>query len=70
MKNLYIIGEAARQLPVEVREQISEIEWRKISGFRNVLAHVYFGIDDDIVWSIIQSNVPELTTAVRDYLKR
>jgi len=46
VRNLEIIGEAARCLPEEVRVSSREVEWRKIVGLRNVLIHQYFGINN------------------------
>ena len=55
VRNLEIIGEAANHLPKQVQSQAPDIDWRKIVGLRNVLAHAYFGIDDDILWDIVQN---------------
>jgi uncharacterized protein with HEPN domain len=53
LRNLEIIGEAAKHLPSEARQLASDIEWKKICGFRDYLTHAYFGVDTDIVWSVI-----------------
>lgn len=60
MRNLEVIGEAAKHIPEEVRQQNPSVPWRKISGFRDVAAHEYFGIDTDVVWSLITHEVPAL----------
>lgn len=65
MRNLEIIGEAAKAIPDEVRTQAPDIEWRKVAGLRDVLAHVYSGIDNQIVWDVIHSKIPELLNALR-----
>ena len=49
VRNLEIIGEAARNIPAEIKEKYPDVEWRKISDFRNILALEYFGIDNDLV---------------------
>jgi uncharacterized protein with HEPN domain len=60
MRNLEIIGEAAKHIPEGVRKKNSRIAWRKISGLRDVVIHEYFGIDHDIIWSILIEEIPTL----------
>lgn len=68
--NLEIIGEAAKQIPDEVRILMPDIEWRKAAGLRDMLAHAYFGIDNTILWDVIENKVPELQQAVKALLTR
>lgn len=70
VRNFEIIGEAAGKIPEEIREKYPSVEWRKISDFRNVLAHEYFQIDFDIMWDIIENKLPELIRQVRDILEK
>ena len=60
VRNLEIIGEAARQLPEEFTRQHKQIEWRKIAGLRNRIVHAYFGLDLEIIWQILRSDLPAL----------
>lgn len=60
LRNLEIIGKAAKNLPPEIRERTPTIEWRKIAGLRDTIAHGYFGIDSVILWSVVAEKVPEL----------
>lgn len=57
MRNLEIIGEAAKHIPEEVREQHPEVDWRKITGFRDVAIHEHF---PDVIWDIVTEKVPDL----------
>lgn len=57
-RNLEIIGEAANRLPQTFKVQHPEIEWRQIIGLRNRIVHDYFNIDMEIVWAIIQNDLP------------
>ena len=63
--NLEIIGEAAKNVPEDVRLRYPDIEWRKIAGLRDVIAHEYFGIDDEILWDIIQNKIRSLQREVK-----
>ncbi len=58
VRNLEIIGEAANRLPRDFTTQHSAIEWHKIIGLRHRIVHDYFNIDVEIVWEIIQRDLP------------
>ncbi len=60
VRNLEIIGEAANRLPEEFVTKYSEIEWPKIVGLRHRIVHDYFGVDLNIIWEILQKDLPAL----------
>jgi len=60
LRNLEILGEAAKKVPDELKHQYPSVDWRGIAGFRDVLAHAYFALDEDTLWDIIARKVPEL----------
>ena len=60
MRNLEIIGEAAKRIPPEVRRQYPGIDWSKVAGLRGVVIQQYFGLDVDILWDIITQKLPAL----------
>ncbi len=60
IRNFEVIGEAANRIDPDFKLQHPEIEWRRLRGFRNRIVHDYFGIDYEIVWSIIESDLEEL----------
>ncbi len=64
IRNLEIIGESVKKLTPEARALAPQIDWRKISGLRDILAHAYFGIDKDIIWDVVANKVPELRRAL------
>ena len=60
IRRLEIIGEAAKKIPQNFRDQYPDIEWRKIAGLRDVLIHGYFGIDIEKIWQIVKKDIPKL----------
>ncbi len=68
VRNLEIIGEAAKHISEELRNKLPQVDWRKASGLRDMLSHVYFGIDNDILWDVIQNKVPHLLEVVNEFL--
>jgi uncharacterized protein with HEPN domain len=60
VRNFEIIGEAANRIALDFQTNNPELEWKRIRGFRNRIVHEYFGIDYEIVWEIIESNLDEL----------
>ncbi|MDO8672914.1 MAG: DUF86 domain-containing protein [Dehalococcoidia bacterium] len=67
-RHLQIIGEAAGRLPVEFTDGHPEIEWRNIAGLRNRIVHEYFGVDSELVWEIVRTNLPELKKSLEGLL--
>jgi len=71
MMNFIVIGEMAEKLTEEFRLSTnSKIDWFKIKGFRNIIAHNYFGIDAEEVWQIIENNMTALEANIKKLLNR
>lgn len=60
VRNLEILGEAVRQLPEDFIARNPEVPWRQIAGLRNRIVHDYFGLDLDLIWEVIQHDLPPL----------
>lgn len=58
LRNLEIVGEAAKRVPEEIRARSQKTEWRKIAGMRDMLAQAYFEVDLEIVWDVIANKLP------------
>jgi len=69
VRNLEIIGEATKNLPDKIRQKYPQIEWRKIAGLRDIAIHGYFGIDNEILWDIIQNKIPDLVMKIQEVSK-
>ena len=70
VRNLEIIGEAAKNIPSQVRSSLPNIDWRKAAGMRDMLAHVYFGIDNDVLWDVVRNKVPRIAKEVEAFLNK
>jgi uncharacterized protein with HEPN domain len=66
LRNFEELGEAAKRIPEPIRLSDTAIEWRKISNFRNVLIHDYFGINYEIVWNILNDYLPQQFTLLKN----
>ena len=60
MRQVQIIGEAARKISLEYQEEHPEIRWNEIIGMRNRLVHEYFRIIPRRVWDVVEKDIPEL----------
>ncbi len=68
--NFMIIGEAVARIPEDYKQLHNHIKWRQIKDFRNVIVHDYFGIDNNIVWDIIQLFLPELHSQIDELISK
>jgi len=69
LMNFVIIGEAVARLTEDLKDQKPQVPWTQIKGFRNLVAHDYFGVDAEEVWQIIKTNLPDLKKEVNIILK-
>jgi uncharacterized protein with HEPN domain len=65
-----IIGEAAANIPENIRSKYPDIPWREVKGMRNKLVHNYFGINMEVVWQTICDDLPMLIAALENILKQ
>ena len=68
LRNLEIIGEAVKNISEETRQKYPSIKWRKIAGFRDIVAHGYFGVNEETVWDIVKNEIPVLLPTVKTIL--
>ncbi len=60
LMNFIVLGEAANRISNSLKAETLQIDWKEINGFRNFIAHDYFGVDQNIVWAVIQFHLPKL----------
>jgi uncharacterized protein with HEPN domain len=70
IREFEVIGEAVGKLPDHLKAQYSEVSWREIKDFRNILIHEYFGVDFRIVWNTVHLDLPLLLKATNELLIR
>jgi uncharacterized protein with HEPN domain len=62
--NLVVLGEAAKQIPPSVRDRHSKVQWHKNAGLRDISVHRYFGLDEDVLWDILQREIQPLLAQI------
>lgn len=69
LRNLQVLCESTQRLTEDTRKRHPEVDWRAMSGLRNILVHDYFAVDLETIWTIIQRDLPVLECAVRQLLE-
>jgi uncharacterized protein with HEPN domain len=68
MMNFIVIGEMTTKISEEFKDENPDIEWHKMYGFRNIMAHDYFGIEERLVWDVIQTHILVLKIQIEKIL--
>ncbi|MEO5572510.1 MAG: HepT-like ribonuclease domain-containing protein [Bacteroidia bacterium] len=68
-RSIEIIGEASKNVPVDIKLKWKEINWKDINAMRNRLVHEYFGVNYLIVWDVIKNKIPDLKNQIENILK-
>lgn len=66
LRSLQVMSESITKLSKKYQETHTEIPWREISGFRNILVHDYLGLDYKIVWGVIENELPKIVSIISD----
>lgn len=66
VRNLQVMAESSQRLSEEIKNKYPDVPWNDISGFRNVLVHDYLGIDLDVIWSVVEQELPGLEKVLNE----
>ena len=69
VRNLQTLAESTQRLSETLKDTEPGVPWRAIAGFRNVLAHSYLEMDLEVVWSVIETDLPELAAAIKRMMR-
>lgn len=71
LMNFILIGEMAEKISEQFRHETNDLfGWSRIKGFRNIIAHNYFGVDAEEVWQIIHTHLPQLKSTIESLINR
>lgn len=60
IRRIEIIGEASSKIPADTRSKYPQVQWAKMKGMRNIVAHDYFGVTPDLIWQVATVDIPAL----------
>lgn len=69
VRKLEIIGEATKNIPKSITQKYEEIPWKEMARMRDKIIHFYFGVDYEIVWSVIRERLPEIKPTILQILE-
>ena len=64
-RKLEIIGEATKNIPVDIRRKYKELPWSDMARMRDKIIHAYFGINYEIIWKVVKERLPEIEPVIR-----
>ena len=70
IRQVEILGEASKNLPIEFTKKYSKTPWQEMARMRDKLIHHYFGVDTDIVWKVLKDDLPALRKQIQEIIKK
>jgi len=69
LRSIEVIGEAAKNVPDEIRTQYPDIPWKEMAGMRDKVIHLYFGVDKEVIWFVVKDRIPAIRPLIERTLK-
>jgi uncharacterized protein with HEPN domain len=69
IRKFEIIGEAAKQVPEDIRNKYNQLPWKEMAGMRDRLIHFYFGVKHELVWQTIRDVIPTVKPLIQEILR-
>ena len=69
IRSFEVIGEAAKNVPDNIKEQYTDIPWKRMAGMRDKLIHEYFGVDLEIIWAVIKDELPPIRPKIKKIIQ-
>jgi len=69
IRKFEIIGEAAKQVPENVKQKYPSVPWKEMAGMRDKLIHFYFGVNYELLWQTIKNRIPEIKPVIRQIIQ-
>ena len=68
IRNIEIIGEAVKNIPETIKMEYGQVEWRGMAALRNIVAHAYFSVKEEIIWDIVQNKIRPLRSHMKQII--
>lgn len=69
LRSIEVIGEAAKNIPDNIRNLYQDIPWREMAGMRDKVIHFYFGVDKEVIWFVVKERIPDLKPVISRLLR-
>ena len=69
VRNVELIGEAVKNISDPLKSSHPTVPWKRIAGMRDKMIHEYFGVNLQLVWEVVEKDLPELNSAVKSILQ-
>ncbi|HPX73881.1 MAG TPA: DUF86 domain-containing protein [Methanoregulaceae archaeon] len=70
LRNIQVLGDAAKSIPQEFKSLHQELDWKGVSGLRDIITHQYFRVDWSLIWTAIGADLPLLASQLRDIVEQ